>query len=65
MSAKRLATTALDWGVVAAKIPAENRAAFGALKVKRTKVCVCVCGGGLYVYLKHHSPMLKISPFRY
>ena len=41
MSAKRLATTALDWGVVAAKIPAENRAAFGALKVKRTKVCVC------------------------
>ena len=37
MSAKRLATTALDWGVVAAKIPAENRAAFGALKVKPDK----------------------------
>lgn len=37
MSAKRLATTALDWGVVAAKIPAENRAAFGALKMKVDK----------------------------
>ena len=46
MSAKRLATTALDWGVVAAKIPAENRAAFGALKVKHD-----LSGGEGYTFI--------------
>jgi len=37
MAAKRVACTALDWGVLATKIPAENKAAFGALKMKLDK----------------------------
>jgi len=37
MAAKRIATTALDWSALAAKMPAENKGAFGALKVKVDK----------------------------
>jgi len=37
MAAKRVAATALDWGVLTAKIPAENKAAFSALKMKVDK----------------------------
>jgi hypothetical protein len=37
MSSKRIATTALDWGVLASKIPAENK----------------VCKGNSNMYLYH------------
>jgi F-type H+-transporting ATPase subunit d len=37
MSAKRVAASALDWAVISAKIPADNKAAFGALKMKVDK----------------------------
>jgi hypothetical protein len=37
MATKRIATTALDWGVLAATIPAENKSAFAGLKLKVEK----------------------------
>jgi len=37
MASKRIATTSIDWAALAVKIPAENKAAFGALKVKVDK----------------------------
>lgn len=37
MASKRIATTALDWGVLAAKIPAENKTSFAGLKLKVEK----------------------------
>jgi len=37
MASKRIATTALDWAALGAKMPTENKAAFGALKMKVDK----------------------------
>jgi len=37
MAAKRIATSSIDWAALAVKMPAENKAAFGALKMKVDK----------------------------
>jgi hypothetical protein len=58
MTTKRIATTALDWGVLAAKIPAENKVRMHYLACEyfsfliKTFQCFVQCCGSAFVSVR-------------
>jgi len=58
MSAKRVASTALDWGSLATRIPASNKAGFGGLKLKVDKYLKLVTA------LPESAPAIDFAAYR-